>query len=152
MVAAHQDGGDAGAVEPGDLPGEEQADRRVDPVAVVDVAGHDHEGHGALDRAADQILEGLPPGRGQPARQFGIPGSEAGQRAAEMQVRRVDEAEARHRPPEGLVGTSGHAGEGAVTALLSRLRGTPQATPTFSPNGIPSNAPAPHALERGGGG
>ena len=102
VVAADQDRRDAGAVEARHLPGEEQADRGVGPVAVVDIAGHHHEGHRPLDRLGDQILEGLPPGRGEPAREIRVPGREARQRAAEMQIRRVDEAERSHRSPGRL--------------------------------------------------
>jgi len=103
VVTAHEDRRDAGAVEARHLPGEEQADRGVGPVAVVDVARHHHEGDRPLDRLAHQILEGLPTRRGEATGQIRVARGEPRQRAAEVQVGGMDEAERRHGLRTGSV-------------------------------------------------
>jgi hypothetical protein len=93
VVALQQEQRNAGPVQPRHLAVEEQADRRIAPLAVIDIAGDDDEGDLRLDRPGDEIGEGLAARRGEAPGHLRVLEAEAGQRAAEVQIGRVQECE-----------------------------------------------------------
>ena len=95
VVAAHVGERDPGTLQAPDLAGEEQPDRVIGPVSVIDVASHHQEGRPALDRVIDQRRERFAAGRGETLRQRGVAAREPRERlprcrsAAWMKVKLV---------------------------------------------------------------
>ncbi|MNU29789.1 hypothetical protein D3C71_182680 [compost metagenome] len=97
VIALEQKDRDAGTLQPRHLAVEEQADLVVLPVAVINVAGDDEEIDLALDRLIDKCRKGLSACLDKKLGEIGILESQPLERAAEMQVCGMDEAEGTHR-------------------------------------------------------
>ena len=84
--------------EPRDLAIEEQGDGGVAPVAVENVAGKNREGDFFLQRAVDQVGEGVAAGRGEPRGERFVAQPQALERAAQMEIGGMEEGEAHGVP------------------------------------------------------
>jgi hypothetical protein len=76
------------------LPGEEDAGVEVAPVAVVEVAGDDHEIDLFFEGKANQVFESVAGGGAKQLRRGVLARTQAGERAVEMDVSGANEAHA----------------------------------------------------------
>ncbi len=99
VVARDQVDGDVGVSQLDHLLDEEQPGVEILPVAVVEIAGDEDEGHGLIFGQVDEILQR--PARGAPhfGRRGPVVAIQTAQGAIEMKIRRVDELE--HHLPAG---------------------------------------------------
>jgi hypothetical protein len=91
VVAVEQEHRDARLTQPAHLPHEEEARVEVSPVAVVHVAGDDHEVHLLDYRQTDQVPKGIPRGRAQALGRRIRVGRQAPEGAVQVQICGVDE-------------------------------------------------------------
>lgn len=92
VIAMEQEDGDLGVRQPAHLLHEEESGLVVTPIAVIEVAGDDHEVDFVLGRLTDEVLER---GARRGANSFGcraLLSGESLQRAVEMDVASVDKA------------------------------------------------------------
>ena len=92
VVAQQQVDGDARGIQASHLPGKVDAGVEVLPVAVVQVAGNDHEVHLLRDGLGDQVVEGITCCCAEQLRRGILVGGQSRQRAVEVDVGGVDES------------------------------------------------------------
>ena len=128
VIAAQEVGRHAAIGEARQLPVEKEPDRGVPPVAVEDIPGDHGEGDLLLERARDEILEGVPARPGEAGGDVAVLLREPDERAAQMQVGGVKESEA-HRamltesaPASEAAGQVVHSARAEPVKLVARRR------------------------------
>ena len=91
VVALDDEDADAGPGEPQHLIAKEQPGAEVGPVAVVDVAGQQHERHVLAERQVDQRRECVARGAAQPRDRCALVAVEPPQGTVDVEVGRMDE-------------------------------------------------------------